>query len=131
MMANIPADLRYTKEHEWAKVEGDKARVGITAFAQEQLGDVVFVELPKVGAKVTAMKTFGVVESVKAVSDLFAPLSGEVVEANTELTKKPETVNSDPYGQGWMIVIKLANPKEMDGLMSAADYEKLVAAAGH
>jgi glycine cleavage system H protein len=131
MMANIPADLRYTKEHEWAKLEGDKARVGITAFAQEQLGDVVFVELPKVGAKVTAMKTFGVVESVKAVSDLFAPLSGEVVEANTELTKKPETVNSDPYGQGWMIVIKLANPKEMDGLLSAADYEKLVAAAGH
>ena len=130
-MANIPADLRYTKEHEWAKLEGDKARVGITAFAQEQLGDVVFVELPKIGAKVTAMKTFGVVESVKAVSDLFAPLSGEVVEANTELTKKPETVNSDPYGQGWMIVIKLSNPKEMDGLMSAADYEKLVAAAGH
>ena len=130
-MANIPADLRYTKEHEWAKLEGDKVRVGITAFAQEQLGDVVFVELPKVGAKVTAMKTFGVVESVKAVSDLFAPLSGEVVEANTEVTKKPETVNSDPYGQGWMIVIKLANPKEMDGLMSAADYEKLVAAAGH
>ena len=130
-MANIPADLRYTKEHEWAKLEGDKARVGITAFAQEQLGDVVFVELPKVGAKVTAMKTFGVVESVKAVSDLFAPLSGEVVEANTDLTKKPETVNSDPYGQGWMIVIKLSNSKEMDGLMSAADYEKLVAAAGH
>ena len=130
-MANIPADLRYTKEHEWAKLEGDKARVGITAFAQEQLGDVVFVELPKIGAKVTAMKTFGVVESVKAVSDLFAPLSGEVVEANTEVTKKPETVNSDPYGEGWMIVIKLSNPKEMDGLMSAADYEKLVAAAGH
>jgi glycine cleavage system H protein len=131
MMANVPVDLRYTKEHEWAKLEGDKARIGITAFAQEQLGDVVFVELPKVGAKVTAMKTFGVVESVKAVSDLFAPLSGEVVETNTELTKKPETVNSDPYGQGWMIVIKLANPKEMDGLMSAADYEKLTAAAGH
>ena len=130
-MANVPVDLRYTKEHEWAKLEGDKARVGITAFAQEQLGDVVFVELPKVGAKVTAMKTFGVVESVKAVSDLFAPLSGEVVETNTELTKKPETVNSDPYGKGWMIVIKLANPKEMDGLMSAADYEKLTAAAGH
>ena len=130
-MANVPVDLRYTKEHEWAKLEGDKARVGITAFAQEQLGDVVFVELPKVGTKVTAMKTFGVVESVKAVSDLFAPLSGEVVETNTELTKKPETVNSDPYGNGWMIVIKLANPKEMDGLMSAADYEKLTAAAGH
>ena len=130
-MANVPADLRYTKEHEWAKLEGDKARVGITAFAQEQLGDVVFVELPKVGTKVTAMKTFGVVESVKAVSDLFAPLSGEVVETNAELTKKPETVNSDPYGNGWMIVIKLANPKEFDGLMSAADYEKLTAAAGH
>ena len=130
-MANVPADLRYTKEHEWAKLEGDKARVGITAFAQEQLGDVVFVELPKVGIKVTAMKTFGVVESVKAVSDLFAPLSGEVVETNPELTKKPETVNSDPYGQGWMIVIKLANPKEFDGLMSTADYEKLTAAAGH
>ena len=130
-MANVPADLRYTKEHEWAKLEGDKARVGITAFAQEQLGDVVFVELPKVGSKLTAMKTFGVVESVKAVSDLFAPLSGEVVEINTELPKKPEIVNADPYGRGWMIVIKLADIKEWDGLMSAADYEKLVAAAGH
>ena len=130
-MANVPADLRYTREHEWAKLEGDKARVGITAFAQEQLGDVVFVELPKVGAKVTAMKTFGVVESVKAVSDLFAPLSGEVVEVNDELPKKPEVVNADPYGQGWMIVVKLANTKEWDTLMSAADYDKLVAAAGH
>src|SRR2546429_558688 len=97
MMANVPAELRYTKEHEWAKLDGDKARVGITAFAQEQLGDVVFVELPKVGAKVSAMKTFGVVESVKAVSDLFAPLSGEVAEINVELPKKPELVNTDPY----------------------------------
>jgi glycine cleavage system H protein len=131
MMANVPADLRYTKEHEWAKLEGDKARVGITAFAQEQLGDVVFVELPKVGTKVTAMKTFGVVESVKAVSDLYAPLSGEVVEINAELPKKPEIVNAEPYGKGWMIVIKLADIKEWDGLISAADYEKLVAAAGH
>jgi len=130
-MANVPADLRYTKEHEWAKLEGDKARIGITAFAQEQLGDVVFVELPKVGAKVTAMKTFGVVESVKAVSDLYAPLSGDVVEINADLPKKPEVVNADPYGQGWMIVVKLANAKEWDSLMSAADYEKLVAAAGH
>ncbi|HUO65178.1 MAG TPA: glycine cleavage system protein GcvH [Terriglobales bacterium] len=130
-MANIPADLRYTKEHEWAKLEGDKARIGITAFAQEQLGDVVFVELPKAGTKVTAMKTFGVVESVKAVSDLFAPLSGEVVEINAELPKKPEVVNADPYGKGWMIVVKLADTKEWGGLMSAADYEKLVAAAGH
>jgi len=130
-MANVPADLRYTKEHEWAKLEGDKARVGITAFAQEQLGDVVFVELPKAGSKVTAMKTFGVVESVKAVSDLFAPLSGEVVEVNAELPKKPEAVNADPYGKGWMIVIKLDSTKDWDGLMSAADYEKLIAAAGH
>ena len=130
-MANVPADLRYTKEHEWAKLEGDKARVGITAFAQEQLGDVVFVELPKVGAKITAMKTFGVVESVKAVSDLFAPLSGEVVEVNAELPKAPEVVNADPYGKGWMIVIKLSNAKEWEGLMPAGDYEKLIASAGH
>ncbi len=130
-MANVPAELRYTKEHEWAKLEGDKARVGITAFAQEQLGDVVFVELPKVGANITARKAFGVVESVKAVSDLFAPLSGEVVEINAELPKKPEVVNADPYGKGWMIVIKLSNAKEWDGLMPAGDYEKLIAAAGH
>ena len=107
----VPADLRYTREHEWAKVEGDRARIGITAFAQEQLGDVVFVELPKVGAQVTGMKTFGVVESVKAVSDLFAPLTGEVVEINAALVKKPETVNSDPYGEGWMIVVKLAEAR--------------------
>src|SRR5262250_2105040 len=130
-MANVPADLRYTKEHEWAKLEGDKARIGITAFAQEQLGDVVFVELPKVGARVSAMKTFGVVESVKAVSDLYAPLSGEVVEINADLAKKPETVNADPYGQGWMLVVKMADPKELDALMSALDYEKLIATAGH
>src|SRR6266542_2081709 len=131
MMANVPADLRYTKEHEWAKLEGDKARIGITAFAQEQLGDVVFVELPKVGARVTAMRTFGVVESVKAVSDLFAPVTGEVVEVNAELTKKPETVNQDPYGQGWMIVVKLDDPAELDRLMSAQEYERLIADAGH
>jgi glycine cleavage system H protein len=130
-MSNVPADRRYTREHEWAKVEGDRARVGITAFAQGELGDVVFVELPKVGARVTAMKTFGVVESVKAVSDLFAPLSGEVVEANAELTKKPEIVNADPYGQGWMIVIKLANPTEVDQLMTASDYEQFISTGGH
>ncbi|HYB43351.1 MAG TPA: glycine cleavage system protein GcvH [Candidatus Methylomirabilis sp.] len=130
-MANVPADLRYTREHEWARVEGDRARIGITAFAQEQLGDVVFVELPKVGARVTALKTFGVVESVKAVSDLFAPLSGEVVEVNVELAKRPETVNADPYGEGWMILVKMANAGELAALMTAADYEKLVAAAGH
>ena len=130
-MSNVPADLKYTREHEWAKVEGDRARIGITAFAQEQLGDVVFVELPKVGARVTAMKGFGVVESVKAVSDLFAPLTGEVVDVNGELTKKPETVNADPYGQGWMIVIKLADAKELDTLLSPADYQSLIASAGH
>ena len=130
-MSKVPAELRYTKEHEWAKVEGDRVRIGITAFAQEQLGDVVFVELPKVGAKVAAMKTFGVVESVKAVSDLFAPVSGEILEANAALTRKPETVNTDPYGQGLRIVVKMANPKELDALMSAADYEKLIAGAGH
>ncbi len=130
-MSNVPADLKYTREHEWAKVEGDRARIGITAFAQEQLGDVVFVELPKVGARVSAMKGFGVVESVKAVSDLFAPLTGEVVEVNGELTKKPETVNTDPYGQGWMIVIKLADAQELDTLLSAADYQSLIASAGH
>ena len=95
-MANVPKELRYTREHEWAKQDGDRVRIGITAYAQEQLGDVVFVELPKVGAKVTAAKNFGVVESVKAVSDLYAPLSGEVVEINAELPKKPEVVNADP-----------------------------------
>ena len=130
-MSNVPADLKYTREHEWAKVEGDRARIGITAFAQEQLGDVVFVELPKVGARVTAMKGFGVVESVKAVSDLFAPLTGEVVDVNGELTKKPETVNTDPYGQGWMIVIKLGDAKELDTLLSPADYQSLIASPGH
>ena len=130
-MANVPADLRYTREHEWAKVEGDRARIGITDFAQEQLGDVVFVELPKGGARVTAMQAFGVVESVKAVSDLFAPLSGEVVEVNAELGKKPETANVDPYGQGWMIAVRMADTQELDALMSAADYEKFIATAGH
>jgi glycine cleavage system H protein len=130
-MANVPAELKYTREHEWAKVEGDRARVGITAFAQEQLGDVVFVELPKVGAKVTAMKTFGVVESVKAVSDLFAPVSGEVIEVNDALPKNPELVNSDPYGKGWMLVIRMSDPKDVDSLMTAADYQKLTADGAH
>ncbi len=130
-MSNVPADLKYTKEHEWAKIEGGQARIGITAFAQEQLGDVVFVELPKVGATVSGAKTFGVVESVKAVSDLYAPLSGEVVEVNTELTKKPETVNTDPYGRGWMIVVRLSNPGEAGALLSAEAYQQLIAAAGH
>jgi glycine cleavage system H protein len=130
-MANVPGDLRYTREHEWAKQEGGRVRVGITAFAQEQLGDVVFVELPKVGTRVRAHQTFGVVESVKAVSDLFAPVSGEVVEVNGELAQKPETVNQDPYGRGWMLLVTPADGKEWDQLLSAAQYEQFVAEGAH
>src|SRR6267142_6825347 len=130
-MSKVPADLRYTREHEWAKQEGGRIRVGITAYAQEQLGDVVFVELPKAGAKVTAHQAFGVVESVKAVSDLFAPVSGEVAEANAELAQKPEIVNQDPYGKGWMLVITPANAKELDQLLTAAQYEEFLAQGGH
>jgi glycine cleavage system H protein len=130
-MANVPKDLKYTREHEWAKPEGDRIRVGITAYAQEQLGDVVFVELPKVGAKVTASKNFGVVESVKAVSDLFAPVSGEVVEVNGELAQKPEIVNQDPYGKGWMLVVKPSSKGEWDQLLTAQQYEELIAQGGH
>src|SRR5512132_573699 len=130
-MASVPADLKYTREHEWAKRDGARIRVGITAFAQEQLGDVVFVELPKVGSKVTQRQSFGVVESVKAVSDLFAPISGEVVEINTELPGAPETINRDPYGKGWMILIAPSNAGEWDGLLSAAQYEQFVAESAH
>ena len=130
-MSKVPADLRYTREHEWAKQEGGRVRVGITSFAQEQLGDVVFVELPKAGAKVTAHKPFGVVESVKAVSDLFAPVSGEVVEVNAELGQKPETVNADPYGKGWMLVIAPSAAKEWNDLLTAAQYEEFLAQGAH
>lgn len=125
-----PADLKYTKEHEWIKVERGLGRVGITHHAQNALGDVVFVELPKVGRTVKQMETFGVVESVKAVSDLYSPASGEVVEANGALEGKPELVNQDCYGAGWMIVVKLANPKELDALMDAKAYEAYLAAEG-
>ena len=130
-MGKYPADLKYTKEHEWARVEGDRARVGITAYAQEQLGDVVFVELPKVGAKVSQMQPFGVIESVKAVSDLFAPLSGEVVEVNAKLLKKPELVNQDSYGKGWMLVVSVSNPQEVNALLTAKQYEEFLAKGGH
>ena len=130
-MSNVPADLRYTREHEWAKQEGGRVRVGITAYAQEQLGDVVFVELPKVGAKVTAQQAFGVVESVKAVSDLFAPLSGQVAEVNTELGQKPETVNADPYGKGWMLVVTPSDAAQWNALLTAAQYEEFLAQGGH
>lgn len=125
----IPADLRYTKEHEWVRVEGDLATVGITDHAADQLGDIVFVELPAVGRTVQQFATFGVVESVKAVSDLFAPVGGEVVEANAALAGTPEAVNSDPYGAGWMLRIRLADPAQVDALLDPAAYEALVAEA--
>lgn len=126
-----PEELLYTREHEWVKVDGNRARVGITSYAQEQLGDVVFVELPKVGTQVTQMKTFGVVESVKAISDLFAPLTGKVVEVNERLPGRPELVNSDPYGEGWMIVIELSNPAEVGQLMTAQQYEAYLSETAH
>ena len=129
-MANVPPELRYTKDHEWAKAEDGRYRIGITAYAQEQLGDVVFVELPKVGARVTAKQSFGVVESVKAVSDLFAPLTGEVVEINTALPNEPQVVNQDPYGKGWMIVIAPAKADEWTALLTAAQYEQFLS-EGH
>jgi glycine cleavage system H protein len=125
-----PADLKYTKEHEWIRVEGDRGRVGITHHAQDALGDVVFVELPTVGRRLRQMETFGVVESVKAVSDLFAPASGEVVEVNGALEAKPELVNQDCYGSGWMLVVKLATPTELDSLMDATAYEAYLTAEG-
>ena len=130
MGGSYPADLRYTKEHEWAKVEGGRARVGITQYAQDQLGDVVFVELPKTGTQIRQMQGFGVVESVKAVSDLFAPLSGEVVEVNGDLAQHPEKVNQDPYGTGWLIVVTIADPKEVEALMTAAQYQEYLKTAG-
>jgi glycine cleavage system H protein len=123
----IPADLRYTKEHEWVRVEGDVATVGITGHAADQLGDIVFVELPAPGRTLEQFATFGVVESVKAVSDLFAPVGGEVVEANGALASTPEVVNSDPYGAGWMLRIRLADAAQVDGLLDPAAYEALVA----
>ncbi|MGE5618534.1 MAG: glycine cleavage system protein GcvH [Sphingomonadaceae bacterium] len=123
----VPKDLRYSKEHEWAKVEGDEAVIGITDHAQEQLGDVVYVDLPSVGQQVQQFKTFGVVESVKAASDLYSPVSGEVVAVNTELAKAPEKVNEDPYGGGWMIRVRLKDKSELEALMDASAYEKEIA----
>src|SRR5512138_1355902 len=127
-----PAELKYTKEHEWVKREGTRARVGITHHAQEALGDVVFVELPPLGRAVTQLQPFGVVESVKAVSDLNAPVSGSVVERNAELEAHPELVNKDPYGAGWMLVVEVADATELDRLLDAAAYEAyLVQEGGH
>ncbi|MCL6515577.1 glycine cleavage system protein GcvH [Alicyclobacillus sp.] len=121
-MSQIPAELKYSKEHEWVRVEGNRAYVGITDFAQDELGDIVFVELPEVGATVTANETFGTVESVKTVSDLFAPVSGKVVEVNTALTDNPEKVNESPYGDGWMIVVEMTDPGELNALLDADGY---------
>jgi len=124
-----PTDFKYTKEHEWIKADGKSATVGITDHAQESLGDIVFVDLPKSGAEITKGKTFGSVESVKAVSDLYAPASGTVAEVNGELATAPEKINKDPHG-AWMVKITLKNPDELKSLLSAADYEKFVAEEG-
>lgn len=122
---NIPKDLKYTKDHEWAKLDGDVVTVGITDYAQGELGDVVYVELPEVGSEIEVDESFGTIEAVKAVADLFSPVSGEIVEVNADrLEETPETINSDPYGDGWMVKIKLSDPSQYDGLMSAEDYEK-------
>ena len=123
---DFPEDLRYTREHEWARTKGGTVVVGITDFAQDQLGDVVYVELPDVGDPVKKGESFGVVESTKAVSELFAPLSGKVVEVNDPLSDAPETVNEDPYEEGWMIVIEPSDPKELDELMDAKAYRAFV-----
>jgi glycine cleavage system H protein len=123
-----PKDYRYTKEHEWVSVAGDVATVGITSHAQDQLGDVVFVELPQTGAKLHAGQTFGTVESVKAVSDIYSPISGDVVEVNEALIDAPEKINEDPHGDGWLVKAKVADKAELDALMSAEDYQQYVAA---
>ena len=123
---SIPKDLRYTQEHEWVKVEGNKVRVGITDFAQHELGDIVFVELPEVGDTVTFNETFGSVESVKTVSELYSPVSGTVVEINEALADSPEFVNESPYENAWMIVVELSNEAEVESLLTAEAYEKLI-----
>lgn len=123
-----PTDRRYTKEHEWIAAAGNSATIGITDYAQHELGDVVFVETPKPGTKIETGKQFGTVESVKAVSDIYAPASGEVTEANAELANTPEKINSDPHGSGWLIKVRLANPAELSSLMDAAAYEAYIAA---
>ena len=125
-MANTPEDLSYTKDHEWVRVRGDQATIGITDHAQKQLGDVVYVELPKVGDKFEISEPFGSVESVKAVSEIYMPLTGTVSEVNHKLNDAPEMVNSDPYGEGWMIVIKMDNPAQVDGLLNSAEYEDYI-----
>lgn len=125
-MSQTPKELKYTKEHEWIRVEGNRAYVGITDFAQSELGDVVFVELPEAGQEVVQHSTFGTVESVKTVSDLYAPVSGKVVEINEELNDAPELVNEEPYGKGWMIVVEIKDPSELESLLTAEQYEESI-----
>ena len=122
---DFPEELRYTKEHEWARIEGDVATVGVTDFAQSELGDIVFVELPEEGRSLGAGESFGVAESVKTVSDLYSPVSGEVVGVNQNLESQPELVNAEPYGAGWMVKIKMSDPAEADSLLSASEYKAL------
>ena len=122
----VPKDLRYTREHEWLKVDGSKGMVGITHFAQDQLGDVVFVEVPAVGTELENENTFGVVESVKTVSDLYSPVNGRVTAVNKDLEANPELVNQDPYGKGWIIEMELSDSGQSEGLLSAADYEAFI-----
>ena len=125
---NIPSDLKYTKDHEWVKVEGDKATIGITDFAQSELGDIVYVDVDTLDEVVEKDAVFGSVEAVKTVSDLFMPLTGEVIEFNEALEDEPEKVNSDPFGDGWMIKISISNASELDGLLSAEEYKELIGA---
>jgi len=122
----IPGDLKYTKEHEWVKVEKNIATIGITDYATGELGDIVFVELPKVGAKVQQMKSFGTIEAVKAISDMFSPITGEVIEVNGDLANEAAIINQDPYGHGWIIKVRFTNAGELDALLSAADYEAML-----
>jgi glycine cleavage system H protein len=125
-MAKIPDDLKYAKTHEWVKVAGPEVIIGITDYAQSELSDVVYVELPQPGKLVKTGEPFGTIEAVKAVSDLYAPVSGEITAVNTELKTAPDAVNKDPYGKGWMIKMKLSDPKELDSLLSAADYNQTI-----
>ncbi|WP_224361963.1 glycine cleavage system protein GcvH [Hyalangium versicolor] len=125
-MSDIPAELKYTKDHEWARQQGSVVVVGVTAHAQQSLGDVVYVELPKVGSTITEGEQFGVIESTKAVSELFAPISGKVVKVNDELTEQPDTVNDDPYGDGWIIEVEPSDPKQLGNLLDAKAYGELL-----
>ncbi len=127
-MANVPEDLHYSKDHEWVRVQGDLAVVGISDYAQNSLGDVVYVELPKIGEEFAANESFGSVESVKAVSEMFSPVSGTVAEVNDILNDEPEKVNSDSYGEGWMIKVRMSSPLEVDSLLTAAEYEDITKA---